>query len=432
MIENIEHLTNLEELWLGKNKIEQINLPYLPKLKKLSVQHNRLTDICEKSIKNILCVEELYISYNKINHIIDTFKDLKHLKVFDLSYNEINNISICSYLKSLEELCRNNIHHHKKKNEVNNTLEEYKDIIPDIEIQIENLLKKFHITKYDYKITHFLIDIIQNESLKILKNAKHIKKNIYYNNYNDKDDNINYYNINDEHINNNENNDNIYNVKENAHINHDTLYEEKYIQKEEGTINHINNNTDMENINENNSPNKCSSHMLNDLLNNFNEDSAIEKNSHIDVVNNMEDEKQENKDELINKDIPSNNKTDNKENNHIPKNNPLNCNDNNQKNLQNIGNNKNKIRDEVLIIDEESVNLAIKEYVLKTIYRKKNVDFLYEKLEFQQKDNLMVNRNIKYPSGLPPYLPDDCSVNTILPSWDIKYNFNSSKRKIKK
>ncbi|ETW28700.1 hypothetical protein PFFCH_03829 [Plasmodium falciparum FCH/4] len=186
---------------------------------------------------------------------------------------------------------RNNIHHHKKKNEVNNTLEEYKDIIPDIEIQIENLLKKFHITKYDYKITHFLIDIIQNESLKILKNAKHIKKNIYYNNYNDNDDNINYYNINDEHINNNENNDNIYNVKENAHINHDTLYEEKYIQKEEGTINHINNNTDMENINENNSPNKCSSHMLNDLLNNFNEDSAIEKNSHIDVVNNMEDEK---------------------------------------------------------------------------------------------------------------------------------------------
>ncbi|SOV79915.1 conserved Plasmodium protein, unknown function [Plasmodium reichenowi] len=440
---------------------------------------------------------------------------------------------------------RNNIHHHKKKNEVNNTLEEYKDIIPDIEIQIENLLKKFHITKYDYKITHFLIDIIQNESLKILKNAKHIKKNIYYNNYNVNDDNINYFNINDEYINNKENNDNIYNVKENAHINHDTLYEEKYIQKEEGKIKDINNNTDMENINEKNSQNKCSSHMLNDLLNNFNEDSVIEKSSHIDVVNNIEDEKvnindaekidnekienekidaeqidnekidaeqiddkktdaeqiddkktdaeqiddkkindeqindeqindeqindeqinneqinddnisnkpelslsdifntiectsnniqeQENKDELINKDIPPINKTDNKENNYIPKNNHLNCNDNNQKNLQNISNNKNKIRDEVLIIDEESVNLAIKEYVLKTIYRKKNVDFLYEKLEFQQKDNLMVNRNIKYPSGLPPYLPDDCSVNTILPSWDIKYNFNSSKRKIKK
>ncbi|KYN97784.1 hypothetical protein PRSY57_1032000 [Plasmodium reichenowi] len=440
---------------------------------------------------------------------------------------------------------RNNIHHHKKKNEVNNTLEEYKDIIPDIEIQIENLLKKFHITKYDYKITHFLIDIIQNESLKILKNAKHIKKNIYYNNYNVNDDNINYFNINEEYINNKENNDNIYNVKENAHINHDTLYEEKYIQKEEGKIKDINNNTDMENINEKNSQNKCSSHMLNDLLNNFNEDSVIEKSSHIDVVNNIEDEKvnindaekidnekienekidaekidnekidneqidaeqiddkktdaeqiddkkindeqindeqindeqindeqindeqinneqinddnisnkpelslsdifntiectsnniqeQENKDELINKDIPPINKTDNKENNYIPKNNHLNCNDNNQKNLQNISNNKNKIRDEVLIIDEESVNLAIKEYVLKTIYRKKNVDFLYEKLEFQQKDNLMVNRNIKYPSGLPPYLPDDCSVNTILPSWDIKYNFNSSKRKIKK
>ncbi|SPJ10737.1 conserved Plasmodium protein, unknown function [Plasmodium sp. DRC-Itaito] len=494
---------------------------------------------------------------------------------------------------------RNNIHH-KKKNENNYTLEEYKDIIPDIEVQIENLLKRFHITKYDYKITHFLIDIIQNESLKILKNAKHIKKNIYYNNYNVNDDNIN---------NNDNNNDNIYNVKEKAHINHDTLYEEKYMHEEEGKIYDINNNIDMENINEKNSQNKYSSQML-DLLENFNEDSVIEKSSHIDiVVNNIEEEKvninydekkidaeqndaeqndaeqndaeqndaeqiddkkidaeqiddkkidaeqiddkkidaeqidaeqiddkkidaeqiddkkidaeqiddkkidaeqiddkkidaeqiddkkidaeqidaeqiddkkmdteqidveqiddknidddhnndiskklelslsdifntiectnnniqeQENKDKLNNKDISPINKTANKENNHILKNNPVNCNTNNKKNLQNIGNNKNKIHDDVLIIDEESVNLAIKEYVLKTIYRKKNVDFLYEKLEFQQKDNLMINRNIKYPSGLPPYLPDDCSVNTILPSWDIKYNFNSSKRKVKK
>ncbi|KYN99707.1 hypothetical protein PGSY75_1032700 [Plasmodium gaboni] len=415
---------------------------------------------------------------------------------------------------------RNNIHH-KKKNKVNNSIEEYKDVIPDIEIQIENLLKKFHIIKYDYKITHFLIDIIQNESLKILKNAKHIKKNIYFNNHNINDDNIN-----DDHTNNiDNNNDNINNVKENEDIKDDTLYEEKYIQEEEEKIDDINNNIDMQNINEKNSPNESNSQILNELFDNFNEDSVIEKSSHIDiVVNNTEKEKvnindddiiedkqidddviedkpidddiigdkpidddiigdkpidddiigdkqidddiigdqpidddisnklelslsdifntvectsnniqeQENKDQLNNKDILPNNKNDIKENNHIVIDNSINYNINNKKNLQNIVNNKNKIHNDVLIIDEESVNLAIKEYIIKTIYRKKNVDFLYEKLECQQKDNLMINRNIKYPSGLPPYLPDDCSVNTILPSWDIKYNFNSSKRKIKK
>ncbi|ANQ07089.1 Uncharacterized protein PCOAH_00013770 [Plasmodium coatneyi] len=87
-------------------------------------------------------------------------------------------------------------------------------------------------------------------------------------------------------------------------------------------------------------------------------------------------------------------------------------------------------QEEVLVIDEESVNLAIKEYVLKYIYKKKNVDFLYDELATQQKETNsagIVDRNVRYPTGFPPYLPDDCSINTILPAWDIKYNFNSSK-----
>ncbi|CAG9481746.1 conserved Plasmodium protein, unknown function [Plasmodium vivax] len=87
-------------------------------------------------------------------------------------------------------------------------------------------------------------------------------------------------------------------------------------------------------------------------------------------------------------------------------------------------------QEEVLVIDEESINLAIKEYVLKYIYKKKNVDFLYDELATQQKGSNSVgtvDRNVRYPTGFPPYLPDDCSINTILPAWDIKYNFNSSK-----
>ncbi|SBT33013.1 protein phosphatases PP1 regulatory subunit sds22, putative [Plasmodium ovale wallikeri] len=107
-IENLEGLTNLEELWLGKNKIEEFELPELPKLKKLSLQHNRLTNWSIKSIDNILSVTELYLSYNKLSTIIDNVNKMKCLKVLDLSYNEIENIFVCSELKSVEELWLNN------------------------------------------------------------------------------------------------------------------------------------------------------------------------------------------------------------------------------------------------------------------------------------------------------------------------------------
>ncbi|SBS81679.1 hypothetical protein, conserved [Plasmodium ovale curtisi] len=92
--------------------------------------------------------------------------------------------------------------------------------------------------------------------------------------------------------------------------------------------------------------------------------------------------------------------------------------------------NGNSKAEEVLVIDEESVDQAIREYVLKHIYRRKSVDFLYDEVSCEQREktNVIVERNVKYPSGFPPYLPDDCSINTILPSWDIKYNFNDAKR----
>lgn len=102
-IENLESLTNLEELWLGKNKITEMDLPYLPKLKKLSLQNNRLTEWNEKSINNILQITELYLNSNKLSCIVESVKNLKELKIFDLSCNEIKDITICSDLKSVEE-----------------------------------------------------------------------------------------------------------------------------------------------------------------------------------------------------------------------------------------------------------------------------------------------------------------------------------------
>ncbi|GAW80028.1 protein phosphatases PP1 regulatory subunit sds22 [Plasmodium gonderi] len=157
-IENLENLTNLEELWLGKNKIEELNIPFFPKLKKLSLQHNRLTNWSVDSIQNIPQVTELYVSYNKLSFIIDNIKELKHLKVFDLSYNEIENILICSELKSVEELWlnNNNIHNiemiknlrenenlktlYLEKNEIQETLKDnYRSQIISILPQLKQL-----------------------------------------------------------------------------------------------------------------------------------------------------------------------------------------------------------------------------------------------------------------------------------------------------
>lgn len=42
-MEGLENLVMLEELWLGRNKIREINLSGLFHLKKISVQSNRLT-----------------------------------------------------------------------------------------------------------------------------------------------------------------------------------------------------------------------------------------------------------------------------------------------------------------------------------------------------------------------------------------------------
>ncbi len=81
-IEGLDALVNLEELWLGKNKITQLEvrprvelsrayvlttlqgLEELKKLKILSIQSNRITKL--EGLGGLENLEELYISHNGI------------------------------------------------------------------------------------------------------------------------------------------------------------------------------------------------------------------------------------------------------------------------------------------------------------------------------------------------------------------------------
>jgi len=44
-MENLQSLTNLQELWLGRNRIKVVNLCGLNCIKKISLQSNRLTSM---------------------------------------------------------------------------------------------------------------------------------------------------------------------------------------------------------------------------------------------------------------------------------------------------------------------------------------------------------------------------------------------------
>lgn len=44
-MENMQNLKNLQELWLGRNRIKVVNLCGLKCIKKLSLQSNRLTSM---------------------------------------------------------------------------------------------------------------------------------------------------------------------------------------------------------------------------------------------------------------------------------------------------------------------------------------------------------------------------------------------------
>ncbi|KAJ8431867.1 hypothetical protein Cgig2_023511 [Carnegiea gigantea] len=98
VMENLEALVNLQELWLGRNRIKAVHLCGLKCIKKLSLQSNRLTSMkdlrrgllcypCLRVLFSVIneCValEELYLSHNGISKM-DGLSTLVNLRVLDI------------------------------------------------------------------------------------------------------------------------------------------------------------------------------------------------------------------------------------------------------------------------------------------------------------------------------------------------------------
>ncbi|KAH7884510.1 hypothetical protein F5I97DRAFT_1890018 [Phlebopus sp. FC_14] len=104
-IEGLDALVNLEELWLGKNKLPMLeNLGTLTKLRILSLQSNRITKI--ENLEKLQNLEELYLSHNGVEKL-EGLEHNKQLKTLDLGMNFIRTIENISHLTLLEELWLN-------------------------------------------------------------------------------------------------------------------------------------------------------------------------------------------------------------------------------------------------------------------------------------------------------------------------------------
>jgi protein phosphatase 1 regulatory subunit 7 len=108
-VDELSGLVNLEELWLGKNKIEKIEgLEALTKLRRLDVQSNRLT--CVENLQTQQeTLEELYLAHNAIDNEgvskpTGLTLSFPNLSVLDLNRNKLTSTDPLVHLKSLDEL----------------------------------------------------------------------------------------------------------------------------------------------------------------------------------------------------------------------------------------------------------------------------------------------------------------------------------------
>lgn len=107
-IHNLETLTGLEQLWLGKNKITELKgLDTLSNLKILSIQSNRLTSLA--GLSKLQNLEELYVSHNAIREIAESdLQENTNLRVIDISSNPIEHLTGLKTLKHLQEFWASN------------------------------------------------------------------------------------------------------------------------------------------------------------------------------------------------------------------------------------------------------------------------------------------------------------------------------------
>ena len=107
--DELSGLVNLEELWLGKNKIEKMQgLEQLTKLRRLDLQANRLT-VIEGLTSQENTLQELYLSHNGIDDeglSMSTGLQLAFpkLEVLDVTRNRLTKTTAFVHLTSLDEL----------------------------------------------------------------------------------------------------------------------------------------------------------------------------------------------------------------------------------------------------------------------------------------------------------------------------------------
>lgn len=107
-IDNLGGLGNLQQLWLGKNKIADMGVlaefDNLQSLLILSLQANRIREMC--GMQNLVRLKELYLSENQIDEI-HCPTALRSLRLLDVGYNQIKTIPDLTMV-ALEEFWANN------------------------------------------------------------------------------------------------------------------------------------------------------------------------------------------------------------------------------------------------------------------------------------------------------------------------------------
>jgi len=105
--QDLASLESLEELWLGKNKIVSMALPPLPKLRKCSMQNNRLEVWDGALFANAPNLTHLYLGHNNLPDLPDDLAKLLELVEIDLARNAITLIRPFPQLGKLQELWLN-------------------------------------------------------------------------------------------------------------------------------------------------------------------------------------------------------------------------------------------------------------------------------------------------------------------------------------